>query len=223
MREQSETGAFIKSSFDGFLQEGYLLANPPELQRLCISAYRLLAQGNPVSPDALTEAASLRLDETHALISLIPESAYTRRSDGALTAFIGLSIEKSAHRFIVGGRTLYVWCVFDALFLPALLKCNAILKTRCPATHADIIIDIDSERAAPVSPTHPVMSIIAPDNAACCRDLRGAFCDHVNFFADQDAFNRANVDGACVSLDEAFALATRRNAARFPDVDPGDI
>lgn len=176
-----------------------------------------------MSPDALTEAASLRLDETHALISLIPESAYTRRSDGALTAFIGLSIEKSAHRFIVGGRTLYVWCVFDALFLPALLKCNAILKTRCPATHADIIIDIDSERAAPVSPTHPVMSIIAPDNAACCRDLRGAFCDHVNFFADQDAFNRANVDGACVSLDEAFALATRRNAARFPDVDPGDI
>ena len=218
-----ESGAHIKSSFGGFLQEGYLLANPPALQRMCISAYRLLAQGNPVSPDALAKAASLRLDETHALISLIPESAYTRRSDGALTEFIGLSIEKTAHRFIVGERTLYVWCVFDALFLPALLQCSAILKTRCPATHEGIIIEIDSERAAPVSPKHPVMSIIAPDNAACCRDLRGAFCDHVNFFANEDAFNRANVDGASVSLDDAFALAMRRNAARFPDIDPGDI
>ena len=223
MREQSETGAFLKYSFDGFLQEGYLLANPPELQRLSISAYRLLAQGNPVSPDALAEAASLKLDETRELISLIPESAFAQRPDGTFTAFIGLSIEKTAHRFIVGEHTLYVWCVFDALFLPALLKRCATLKTRCPATQEDIFIEIDSGRAAPVSPTHPVMSIIAPDNAACCRDLRGAFCDHVNFFADEDAFNRANVDGACVSLDEAFAIAMRRNAARFPDIDRGDI
>ena len=175
-----------------------------------------------MSPDALAEATSLRLGEAHDLISLIPESAYTRRPDGAFTAFIGLSIEKTAHRLIVSERTLYVWCVFDALFLPALLQCGATLKTECPATGQEIIIKIDPEQAAPVSPAHPVMSIIAPDNAACCRDLRGAFCDHVNFFADEEAFNGASVDGICVSLDEAFALAMRRNAARFPDLDPGN-
>jgi len=198
------------------------LANPLELQRLCISAYRLLARGRAVSMASLAEAASLRLDKAHELIALIPESAYTRRSDGAFTAFIGLSTEKAAHRLIIGERLLYVWCVFDALFLPALLQCDANLKTRCPTTGEYIAIEIDSERAAPVSPRHPVMSIIAPDNAACCRDLRGAFCDHVNFFADKEAFNRANIDGACVSLDEAFALAMRRNAARFPDLDPAN-
>lgn len=210
------------SDFAAFLSEGYLAANPPELQCLRVSAYRLLARGDAVSVTSLAEAASLRLGEAHELISLIPESAYTWRPDGAFTAFIGLGIEKTTHRLIIGEHTLYVWCVFDALFLPALLQCSASLKTRCPATHKDISIELDSERAAPMSPRHPVMSIIAPDNAACCRDLRGAFCDHVNFFADEEAFNGASVDGACISLDAAFALAMRRNAARFPDLDPGN-
>lgn len=172
-----------------------------------------------MSLDTIKKAVSCTSDELSDLASLIPKSAYARHPDGALTGFIGLSVEKTLHRLIVGETTLYVWCVFDALFLPALLQCAATLKTQCPATHEEIVIEIDSERAAPVSPMHPVMSIIAPDNAACCRDLRGAFCDHVNFFANESAFNRASVRGACVSLYEAFALAMRRNAARFPDLD----
>jgi len=223
MTQKSNSGALIKESFGRFLHDGYLLANPPDLQRLCITLYRLLARGDAVSLAALAEASALTLDELSGLISLIPKNAYVRRSDGAFTGFIGLGIEKTAHRFVVDERTLYVWCVFDALFLPALLQCGAVLKTRCPATHEEIVIKINSERASPVSPMHPVMSIITPDNAACCRDLHGAFCDHVNFFANEGAFKRANIAGACVSLDVAFALAMCRNKARFPDVNIGNL
>lgn len=204
---------------ESFLSEGYLVANPPELQKLCINTYRLLARGEPVSLVALTEATSCTVQKVEELIALIPSSAYERRLDGDFTGFIGLSVEQTAHQFIINDRTLYVWCVFDALFLPALLQSDAILKTRCPATCEEIVVQIDAEQAAPVTPGSPVMSIIAPDHAACCRDLRGAFCDHVNFFADERAFKRANIVGVCISLDEAFEFASKRNCFRFPDVD----
>lgn len=207
-----------------FLDAGYLAANPPALQRLCLAAYRLLARGRPLLPAELADACSVSGEDVDALLALIPASAYDRRPDGAFTAFIGLSLEATAHEFVVSRRGLYTWCVFDALFLPALLGSEAALTTTCPATRREIRISIRSEGANAVSPARPVMSIAAPDKAACCNDLRGAFCDHVNFFADETAFERWNKGGgACVTLDDAFALAMRRNAARFPDIDPRDF
>ncbi len=215
-----------RSELEGFLSEGYLAANPPELQKLCIIAYRLLARGKPVSLPELAEATSYTDQKIEELIALIPSSAYERGSDGAFTGFIGLSIHKTAHEFTVADRLLYTWCVFDALFLPAILRTDALLSTACPATGREIKISIRPDGAAAVTPPNPVMSIIAPDHEACCSDLRGAFCNHVNFFVDQSAYsqwNKGSNAGDAVSLDDAFALAMRRNDARFPDVKLGGL
>ena len=65
------------------------------------------------------------------------------------------------------------------------------------------------------------MSILAPDRAACCANLRAAFCDRVNLFRDRQTFAAWSQDRAgsgCVSLSEAQLLARQRNAARYPDV-----
>ena len=215
-----------RSELEGFLSEGYLTANPPELQKLCVIAYRLLARGEPVTRAELAETTSYTDQKIEELITLIPSSAYERQVDGAFTGFIGLSINKTAHEFTVADRLLYTWCVFDALFLPAILGTNTLLSTICPATGREIKIAIRSDGAAPITPPNPVMSIIAPDHEACCSDLRGAFCNHVNFFADQSAYaqwDKGSNAGDAVSLDDAFALAMRRNDARFPDVKLSDL
>ncbi len=204
-----------------FLSEGYLVANPPELQKLSIVAYRLLARGEPVSLTELAEATSYTEKKIEELIALIPESAYERRPDGAFTGFIGLSLKKTAHELAIADRTLYTWCVFDALFLPAILKSDAVLTTTCPATRQEIKVSTHPENAASIFPQNPVMSIISPSREACCSDLRGAFCNHVNFFSDRLAFMQWNSGasaGDCVSLEDAFVLAMRRNDARFPDI-----
>lgn len=226
MSESTDSIVPMKSRFTGFLEDGYLVANPPELQKLCITAYQLLARGKPVSLAELAEATSYTKQRIEDLVALIPSSAYERQADGAFIGFIGLSINKTAHEFTVADRLLYTWCVFDALFLPAVLRTNALLSTICPATGREIKISIRPDGAAPITPPSPVMSIIAPDHEACCSDLRGAFCNHVNFFFDQSAYaqsNKGSNAGDAVSLGDAFALSMRRNDARFPDVKLSDL
>jgi hypothetical protein len=65
------------------------------------------------------------------------------------------------------------------------------------------------------------MSIVAPDNDACCVNLRRAFCDHVNLFKDEQTFmvwSQARPDAGYVTLPEAQRFARQRNALRYPDV-----
>ncbi len=209
-----------KTKLEGFLEDGYLVENPVALQVLSIAIYRLLAKGNAVSLADITSTTRLNISEVEDLIKLVPESAYDRASGGDFVSYIGLSIHPEAHQFKVAGRTLYTWCVFDALFLPAILRQQAILTTACPSTGRKIELTISPSAVESATLPQPVMSIIAPNRDACCSDLRGAFCNHVNFFADQEAFlswnNRSDADN-CICLEDAFALAMRRNKARFPD------
>lgn len=213
------------SQLEGFLNAGYLVANPPELQKLCLAVYQLLARGKPVAVTELVEATSFTSQKIEELITLVPSSAYERQADGAIAGFIGLTTNETVHEFAIADHFLYTWCVFDAIFLPALLKTDALLTTTCPATTREIKILIRPSNALPITQPNPVMSIIAPDHDACCADLRGAFCEHVNFFVDQSSYSKwskLSDAGDALSLEDAFALAMRRNDARFPDVKPGD-
>jgi hypothetical protein len=66
------------------------------------------------------------------------------------------------------------------------------------------------------------MSIVTPDDKACCDNLRTAFCDHVNLFRDEQTFrtwSQGRYDVGCVTLQEAQLFARRRNALRYPDVE----
>jgi len=63
-----------------------------------------------------------------------------------------------------------------------------------------------------------VMSIVAPNKESCRENLRGAFCNHVNFFADENTFRDwrgDRPDVAHVSLEEAQELARQRNQYRY--------
>ena len=205
-----------------FLEQNYLEGNPPELQRLIITIYRLLLGGGAVKMSALA-AAGRDASEVRDLLALVPEAAYDLGEDGRITAFIGLSSVPTPHRLITGGRVLYTWCAFDALFLPGLLGMAAEIESLCPAGGGTIRIRLDAGRLEKATPSDPVLSFVTPDHEALAKDLRGEFCCHVRFFANRDRFTAwAAGKGhmGTVSLPEALRLAKQRNADRFPDIEP---
>ena len=206
-----------------FLEQNYLRANPPELQRLIITLYRLLLGGEAVEMSALA-AAGRDEAKVRDLLALVPEAAYDLGDDGRITAFIGLSTVPTRHRLITNGTLLYTWCAFDALFLPGLLGIAAEIESLCPAGGGTIGIRLNAGRLERATPSDPVLSFVTPDHEALGKDLRGEFCCHVNFFANRDRFAMraaGKVPMGAVSLPEALRLANQRNTYRFPDIDLG--
>ena len=91
---------------EGFLEQNYLKANPPRLQRLIVAIYRLLAAGEPIEIGALAAATGLEETGVRNLLGLVPDSAYDLADDGRIAAFIGLSTVPTRHRLIVGGTQI---------------------------------------------------------------------------------------------------------------------
>jgi len=185
----------------------------PDLQRLSLMLYRLLAEGTPVSRQALAKTGDL--------IDQIPASTLVWEN-GSIVAYGGLSLRPSDHVFDVAGRRFYTWCVFDGLFLPEIIAQPATLTTRCPTTNAVIEVEIEPGALRSHQPAAPVMSIVAPEIAACVENLRGAFCQHVRFFVDETAFRdwaRRRDGVTSIDIAEAYELARQRNAHRFAAVE----
>ncbi len=205
-----------------FLADGYLARNTPDIQRLSLATYRLLALGQPVSVSVLEKKLNVREGEVSALLDTFPPSVLERDDEGSIVAFIGLSLSPTAHRFVLDGRTLYTWCVLDALFLPELLGERARVATTCPGSGTAIALEIVPDRIVASNPPGVVMSTVAPDAEACSDDLRGAFCSHINLFAGAESFAvwaKAHPGVAYVPLAEAFDLARARNRERYPVID----
>ena len=144
---------------------------------------------------------------------------------GRIIAFAGLSQVPAKHRFMFGDRELFTWCVFDGLFLPGLLDGTARISSICPVTDAEIHMMVSQNDLEMIEPDDAVMSFVMPDQGSCCADLRGTFCNHVNFFASREACEiwlRNNTKAVVLSLDYAFALARIRNQTAFKDVLAGD-
>jgi alkylmercury lyase len=206
-----------------FLEQNYIKSNPPELQRLIVTLYRLMLCGWPVELQALAKATGYDEQRVGELLELVPQSAYDRSQAGEITAFIGLSTTPTRHRLVTGGVTLYTWCAFDALFLPGLLAISAEICSDCPTSGTEIKIRFDSGRLKSATPSDLVLSFVTPDLEAYGNDLRGEFCCHVNFFANSELFAKwaeGKDNMGAVTVAEALELANQRNADRFPDIIP---
>ena len=209
--------------FDDFyhhLQEGNFLVGASHLIPLTLALYQLLGDGVAVHRTALAEWLGLSPAQVDVLLNDVPRSTIDFDATGTITAFGGLSLTPANHRIKVEHRELYTWCVFDALFLPEILDKSATASTRCPTTGETIDIEMTPGAILSSRPSEPVMTIVAPDRAACCENLRGAFCNHVNLFVDERAFRdwaADRSDVAHVSLEEAHELALQRNRHRYGD------
>lgn len=203
-----------------FIRTGLLDADL-EAQQLAVAIYQSLSTGTPVTKQALAGILDIAPARVETLLADYPYSAIDFDGAGAITAFGGLSLTKTAHEFKTAGADLYTWCVLDALFLPEIIAGNATLRTHCPGSGDEIEVELDPKRIRSHRPEGIVMSIVGPDREACRDDLRGAFCQHVLLFRGESTFREWSQDRddvAIVSLEEAHTLGIERNACRYPDI-----
>lgn len=205
-----------------FFEQGYAQGNPPELQEASLALYRALAKGSPVDLNDIARALRFSRNKLDQVLAPLPESTIDFDDGGKIVAFVGLSLIPANHSFFIGEKEFYTWCVLDALFLPSLLQTNARLVTTCPQTKSKIEVTLSDQTVLSASPTAPVMSLVATTGEECCDDIRSAFCNHVNLFRDQlafDTWSKGKGGTIAVPLKEAFAMALQRNDWRYPDID----
>lgn len=74
-----------------------------------------LTQGEPVEMAQIAETADLQVEEVKRLFKSLPMQELD--DSGRLIGF-GLTLQETPHRFIIGGRTLHIWCPTNALLFP---------------------------------------------------------------------------------------------------------
>jgi alkylmercury lyase len=215
----------IRDAFAAYIGRRVLATSTAETQKLSVALYRSLGRGAPVAPGELARACELSLERVELLLHQFPPTTVAFDERGSVVAFSGLNLAPTSHLFRTAEAELYTWCVFDALFLTEILGKPATLVTHCPGSSAELTVEMTPGEVRSARPAGCVMSIVAPDDSACCNNLREArnvFCDHVNLFKDEQAFSvwsRGRRDVGLVTLQEAQLFARRRNTLRYPDID----
>ena len=199
-----------------------LKAFSPEEQRAAVALYRELAKGRAVDADQFaralgtTRAAARALLERDAIKRFVYPDA-----KGRVLGFGGLAAAPMHHRFEVEGRTLWTWCAWDSLFIPEILGRSARVTSPDPENRALVRLTVTPDRIESVEPADAVISFTrldAADVRTSAAKIMASFCHYIFFFASRASGERwaAQHPGTFVStLDDAFMLAKRLNAANF--------
>ncbi len=192
-----------------------------EQQSLAIHLYRILAQGEPVSPGQLAEAAGIPLESVSAILEAWKGGFQYENDEGQIVGSLGLALSETPHRFELKGRTLFTWCAWDSLFIPGIINETARVESPCPVTRSTIRLTIAPHRVMELEPAEAVMSFLIPDAAAVNKNIMGSFCHFVHFFSSSEAGEEwiSQREGMMLlSVVDAFELGQRFTAAMYGDL-----
>ncbi len=92
----------------------------------------------------------------------------------------------TSHRFQIGGKVLYTWCVFDTVLFPPSLHVQAQVQSTCPVTGQPITFVATPEGVIKdLLPVSSVMSLIVPAERGDC--TRATFCQQSLLFQSEQA------------------------------------
>ncbi len=174
-----------------------------EIGPVAAAAIAELALGEPVDVARVAARASLPAADA---LDVLRRSPAEFDDEGRLVGF-GLTLRPTAHRFEVGGRTLYTWCALDTLAFPAVLGKPAQIESPCFATGEMIRIEVDPDGVRAVDPVQAVVSIVTPDVGLS--DFRQQLCHEQHFFSSRGAaadWHAERPDAIVVPVREGFAL-----------------
>ena len=194
----------------------------PEEQRTAVALYRELAKGRAVDAEHFARA----LDTTPGAARALLERDALKRfiypdTQGRVVGFGGLATAPMHHRFEVNGRALWTWCAWDSLFIPEILGRPAHVTSSDPESRELVRLIVTPERIESVEPGGAVISFIQPDAEAfgtSAANVMAKFCHYIFFFSSRTSGERwtAKHPGTFLyTLDDAFTLAKRLNAANF--------
>lgn len=163
---------------------------------------RLIARGRPVDLVDLAAVSGQRAPDLERILRAQPGTEWD--DEGRLVGF-GLSLRPTAHRYVIGGHTLYTWCATDTLFFTVILGTDAVAESTCPATGQPVHLAITPDAVASVSPAGAVVSQRRRSHLVA--NLRTDVCNHGHFFASAPAASAwvaAHPDGEILSVADAF-------------------
>lgn len=183
---------------------------------LCRTLIRLLASGQPVSPEALAEASG---DSRRNVLAAIQASTNVELDGQGRIVGAGLSLVPTPYRLRVDGRLLYAWCALDALMYPPFLGMTATVESPCAATGVPIRLRVSSSGVDDVTPPQAVVSVAIPDSTC---DVRQGFCHHIHFFRsaeDAERWPDRRPDLLLLSVAEAYDLGKQLTGMAGGQVD----
>ncbi len=197
-----------------------LTAAVPELdatqQELGVNLIRLLAEGEPVSPERLAERTGLSESEVGTELERWP--GLFRDDQGRVIGYAGISVrEMGEHRLHLDGRAISTWCAYDTLFLPELLGETVDVTSRSPGTGEPISLTVGPGGVSDLTPPDTVVSFLAPDKPFDSSVIQ-SFCHFVHFFSSPEAAAKWTAEHPgtfVVSVEDAFQIGHMVNRARF--------
>jgi alkylmercury lyase len=177
-------------------------------QRIAIATYRLLAEGEPVTSEAVAQATNNPVGRVEEALNSWP--GVYRDDEGRVVGFWGLTIARldPEYRFLIEGKTSYAWCALDTLFIPALLGKTVTVDATDPVTGERVSLVVDGNGVRDLKPSGAVVSMVIPDGPFDY-DVIQSFCHKVLFFASEGAGTRWTAEHAgttLLSVQEAFEL-----------------
>ena len=187
----------------------------PAMAQLAVSLLRELAKGKPV-----TLERAIEIGAEHGVPAQVIEAARAQFSqlddDGNMVGFVGLTLNPTQHRFLVGDRELYTWCTLDGLFLTPLLDEEARIETTSPSGNA-VKVELSPSGITRVEPESSVLSIVLPESESgtqTAAEVRSGFCAYVHFFGSEDEYTSWRPDDrelVGISVRDGFELGKRLN------------
>ncbi len=188
-------------------------------QRIAIGTYRLLAEGEPVSTEAIAQATNNPVGRVEEALNSWP--GVYRDGEGRVVGFWGLAIAKleAEYRFLIDGKTSYAWCALDTLFIPALLGKTVSVEATDPVTGERVSLVVDQNGVRDLTPSGAVVSMVIPDGPFGY-DVIESFCSKVLFFGSEKAgasWTAEHEGTTLLSVQEAFELG-RGSKRVYPDI-----
>ncbi len=171
-----------------------------ENSNFILRIFKELLQAVPISKNRYYELIAVSKAKADAMLDKLGELD----KQGNIVAFSGLSTVPTSHRFIVNGKTLYTWCVVDAILFAEWLDVEANIHSTDPIDGTPIELQINNDMLSWAKPYPLFVSWL--ESVDTC-NIRGSLCDHVSFFASELTAERwlnKNPHGKILTIDDFF-------------------
>ena len=190
--------------------------DPQTLRALIPASIRLLAEGEPLSPAQIADAAGVPVDQAEAALRGVEDIEWT--ADGRVEGF-GLTRRPTPHRFRIGDAEMYTWCAMDTLIFAALLDRPVQIQSPDGATGEPLRVENDGQRIIAADPPSIAVSWFFDPSAT---GFRASVCQFGHFFASRESaadWAGKYPQGGVLTLDEAMEASRSLVADMFGPKD----